>query len=260
MKRLLAFIIAAITVFSMVACGGKNEMENENVEADIKLEESIEQEKEDKTEEKEDKTEDKTSQKENNKKEEEKKPSSDKNTSSEKPSAPAEDKKPEQKPEVKPEEKPAVTPEPEKKPETVPEEKPAQTSKTAGNILLDDFKKRASGSSALSIAEGIATNSIIPFMTGAMPVEPGYLAGFDNAEITGFKEGASFGPMIGSVPFIGYVFILEDGTDAASFISNLKSNANLRWNICVEAEEMVAGSSGNKVFFVMCNKDLNAEE
>ncbi len=252
MKRLLALLIAVLTVFSMAACGGKNENEKENIEADAKVEETIEQEKEDKAEE----TEDKTANKENNKKEEEKKPSSDKNTSSEKPSASAEDKKPE----VKPEEKPAVTPEPEKKPETVPEEKPAQTSKTAGNILLDDFKKRASGSSALSIAEGIATNSIIPFMAGAMPVEPGYLAGFDNAEITGFKEGASFGPMIGSVPFIGYVFILEDGTDASAFISNLKSNANLRWNICVEAEEMVAGSSGNKVFFVMCNKDLNAEE
>ena len=76
----------------------------------------------------------------------------------------------------------------------------------------------------------------------------------DNAEITGFKNGATFGPMIGSIPFIGYVFELEDGVSASDFIANLKKNANLRWNICVEAEEMVAGSSGNKVFFVMCPK------
>ena len=54
--------------------------------------------------------------------------------------------------------------------------------------------------------------------------------------------------MIGSIPFVGYVFVLEDGTDKTEFISNLKENANLRWNICVEAEEMVTGVAGNKVF------------
>ena len=92
-----------------------------------------------------------------------------------------------------------------------------------------------------------------------MEVEPGLLQGFDNAEIKGFKEGAVFMPMIGTIPFIGYVFTLEDGTDASSFISKLKSNANLRWNICTTADEMVAGSVGNKVFFVMCPTEF-AEE
>ena len=92
------------------------------------------------------------------------------------------------------------------------------------------------------------------------PVEEGFLAGFGNTEIKGFKEGAMFAPVIGSVPFVGYVFFLEDNADASAFISTLKANADLRWNICVEAEEMVAGNVGNKVFFVMCNKDLNAEE
>jgi len=91
-------------------------------------------------------------------------------------------------------------------------------------------------------------------MAGAMEVEPGLLSGFDNAEITGFKSGAVFQPMIGSIAFIGYVFELEDGVSASDFIATLKKNANLRWNICVEAEEMVAGSSQNKVFFVMSPK------
>ena len=85
-----------------------------------------------------------------------------------------------------------------------------------------------------------------------MGIEPGMQMGFDNAEITGFSEGALFAPMIGTIPFIGYVFILEDGADVDAFKETLKSNANPRWNICTEAEETVVESVDNKVFFVMC--------
>jgi len=149
-------------------------------------------------------------------------------------------------------------PEENKKPQEETKPQP-ETPKTVGNILLADFKSKASSSSALSIAEALIGNDIIPFMGGAMEVEPGLLQGFDNAEIKGFKEGAVFMPMIGTIPFIGYVFTLEDGTEASSFIANLKANANLRWNICTTADEMVAGSVGNKVFFVMCPTEF-AEE
>ena len=114
-------------------------------------------------------------------------------------------------------------------------------------------------SGALSIAEALCANSVVPYSLAAMEVEPGLLQGFDNAEIKGFKEGAVFMPMIGTHPFIGYVFVLEDGADTQSFISNLKSNANLRWNICTTADEMVAGSVGNKVFFVMCPSSFEQE-
>lgn len=163
-----------------------------------------------------------------------------------------------------PQENVQTKPQENKNPEqTTKPEQPAkpepEAPKTVGNILLADFKSKASSSSALSIAEALIGNEIIPFMGGAMEVEPGLLQGFDNAEIKGFKEGAVFMPMIGTIPFIGYVFTLEDGTDAASFISKLKSNANLRWNICTTADEMVAGSVGNKVFFVMCPTEF-AEE
>ena len=157
----------------------------------------------------------------------------------------------EAKPEVKPEAKPEV------KPETKPEEKP-QTSQTVGNTLLSEFKAKAgSHSSAVSLAEALASNSVLQQVNcGAMPVEPGFLTGFDNAEIKGFKEGAMFAPMIGTIPFVGYVFTLEDGVNASDFISTLKASANLRWNICTTADEMVAGSSGNKVFFVMSPKSF----
>ena len=126
----------------------------------------------------------------------------------------------------------------EKKPETV------------GEILYADFKKDSEGS-ALEVAQRIIENEIIPFMGGTMPIEPGLLSGFDNAEITGFKEGASFGPMMGTIPFIGYIFVLEDGADVESFKTTLKDNANLRWNICTEAEELTVENEGNTVFFLM---------
>ena len=125
-----------------------------------------------------------------------------------------------------------------------------------GNTLLAEFKKKASSMGTEELANALVTSPAIKFMGGAMPVEEGLLSGFDNAEIKGFKSGAVFMPMIGSIPFIGYVFELENDADVSGFISNLKKNANMRWNICVEAEEMVTGSVGNKVFFVMCPTSL----
>ena len=121
---------------------------------------------------------------------------------------------------------------------------------TVGKVLLQAFKSNQDGT-ALEVAERIITNKCIPFMGGAMEVEPGLLTGFDNAEITGFKEGAMFSPMIGTIPFVGYIFEVEDGTDVDAFMETLKDNANLRWNICTEAEELTLGREGNKVFFLM---------
>ena len=221
MKKLLALLLAMVMVLSLVACG---KTETPAVDDDTTIStDNVQTEDKDTTDETKDETKDEI-------KEEEKKPDG------------------------KQEEKPQETPvKPEEKPEEKPAEKPVETPKTVGNNLLNIFKANASGS-AYSVAEKIIEKGNLPFMAGAMEVEPGFLNGFDNAEITGFKSGASFGPMIGSIAFIGYVFELEDGVSASNFIKNLKQNANLRWNICVEAEEMVAGSSGNKVFFVMCPK------
>jgi len=135
-----------------------------------------------------------------------------------------------------------------------PEEPSAST---LGNTLLKEFNsKAASGMSVLEIADAIITSPSIAFAGGSTPIEEGLLSGFDNYEVKGFKSGAMFAPMIGSIPFVGYVFELDNSGDASSFISGLKSNANLRWNICSEAEEMVTGSKGNMVFFVMCPKSF----
>ncbi len=241
MKKLLAIILVFTIVVSLAACGKKA---NEDVEL---LDENVQIENETANDEvAEDKQEEVNEDKDTTKKPE--------NVQAQKP---AEKPQTQEKPVQKPEEKPAEQQQqkPAEKPIEKPAEKPVVT--TLGKTLLADFKtKAASGMSSQEIADGLLANPAIKFGGGAMPVEEGLLSGFDNAEIKGFKTGVMFAPMIGSIPFVGYVFELENATDAPSFIANLEKNANRRWNICVEADEMVTGSAGNKVFFVMCPTTL----
>ena len=142
---------------------------------------------------------------------------------------------------------------------TTKEDDKKEEAQTVGEILLDEFKDNPEGT-AQEIAERIIGNEIIPFMGGANPIEPGLLSGFDNAEITGFKEGCMFGPMMGTIPFVGYIFVLEDGADVDAFEETLEDNANLRWNICTEAEELTVESEGNTVFFLMSPKEFEEQQ
>lgn len=80
-----------------------------------------------------------------------------------------------------------------------------------------------------------------------MPVTPGYLNGFEE-EISGFNSGVMFSPMIGSIPFVGYIFETDAPDELAA---TLEEKAMLNWNICTTADEMVTAVSGNYVFFVM---------
>lgn len=80
-----------------------------------------------------------------------------------------------------------------------------------------------------------------------MEVEPGFLNGFE-AEITGFNNGVMFTPMIGTIPFVGYIFE-TDNTEL--LIDELETNASLNWNICTTADEMLVKAHDNYVFFVM---------
>lgn len=131
---------------------------------------------------------------------------------------------------------------------TEPATDPAPT--TVGTKLLADFKT-LTDKTPQEIADALLTNEEIQFMPATMPVEEGFLNGF-NEEIKGFEEGVMFGPAIGTIPFVGYIFTVADGGDVAAFVKTLEDNANLRWNICTEAEEMICEAEGNTVFFVMC--------
>ena len=130
-------------------------------------------------------------------------------------------------------------------PSAAPSETPAGES--MGQALLKDFTDRVNAEPALGaeeLAKALLENPVIEFTGDALPVEPGLL--------TGFAQGAMFAPMIGTIPFVGYVFVLEEGADAETFVQTLKDNADPRWNICTEADETIAEHVGNTVFFVMC--------
>lgn len=81
-------------------------------------------------------------------------------------------------------------------------------------------------------------------------VGPTYLAGF-NEEISGYKAAYAVAPMIGTIPFVSYVFEMEEGADVNAFVDTLTAQHNLRWNICTAADEMQCIVNGNYVFFVM---------
>lgn len=132
------------------------------------------------------------------------------------------------------------------------------TDGTAGELLLQDFQARITEDAAITpqdMADALLTNEMIKFAGMTLEVEAGYLTGFSN-EISGFEQGVMFSPMIGSIPFVGYIFTVADGEDVDAFVETLKTNADPRWNICTEAEETVVEASGNTVFFVMCPKSL----
>lgn len=124
---------------------------------------------------------------------------------------------------------------------------------TVGQILLKDFNSRVNDkSTTLSLAEGLISNSIIEFYGGVTPMEIGvYMPGLGEFDVSGYKECTSFGPMMSSIAFIGYIFELEEGTDADAFEKALSEHANPRWNVCVTADETTIDTNGRFVFFLM---------
>lgn len=122
---------------------------------------------------------------------------------------------------------------------------------SVGQTLLGEFKAMDASTDAYTMAETLIGHEMIQFMGGAMEIEPGLLSGFDNYEVTGFEKGAMFGPMMGSIAFVGYIFDLPEGADVDAFVTGLKDNANPRWQICVTADETIVETSGDKVFFLM---------
>ena len=134
-------------------------------------------------------------------------------------------------------------------------EAPAE-GETMGQTLLNAFKAEKAANpeiTAEELANILIANPVIQFMGGAMPVEPDtWLQGFNAETMGGFETGAMFGPMMGSIAFVGYVFELADGADVEAFKATLTEQANPRWQICVTAAETIVENIDNTVFFVMC--------
>ena len=109
---------------------------------------------------------------------------------------------------------------------------------------------KAEDATAESIANALAQNETLAFMAMAQKMEPGYLAGLTE-EVTDFEDCYFVGPAIGSIPFVAYVFDIADDADAAAFATKLEGLHDLRWNICVAADQMVTAVEGDLVFFIM---------
>ncbi len=123
---------------------------------------------------------------------------------------------------------------------------------TVGATLQNAFKEDAkAGKSCEDIAYNLSENKVVDFSPIVMEVEEGWLNGF-TSDITGFKKGYIVAPMIGSIPFVAYVF---ESDDPNALLESLKGAADPRWNICTEADETVYEVSGNLVFFAMVSNE-----
>lgn len=138
---------------------------------------------------------------------------------------------------------------------TTEEQPSASGSDTVAQTLLGEFMATIETTEDLEAVANTLSSSETLSVLGmmVMPVEEGWLNGFDE-EIAGFTQGYTFSPMIGSIPFVGYVFETED---AAALVETLKAHGQLNWNICTTADEMVVEASGNYVFFVMAPFSLD---
>ena len=99
----------------------------------------------------------------------------------------------------------------------------------------------------------LASDDLSELATDCVYIEEGYLNGFDD-EIKGFNQGIMFAPMIGTIPFVGYIFE-TDSPDA--LVDTLSEHAMLNWNICTVADEMVVKAVDNYVFFVMAPESFD---
>lgn len=133
---------------------------------------------------------------------------------------------------------------------------------TVGTTLAKIFEDQAKADPNLdltALGNTLMNDSGLLIDGEAAPVEPGLLMGFGNKEITGFSEGVMFAPVIGTIPFVGYLFRLDEGTDGDAFVQMLQDEANPRWNICTEADETVVRREGDLVFFVMCPQSMDED-
>lgn len=135
---------------------------------------------------------------------------------------------------------------------------------TFGAVIWNDFKtfideslKENKPVDAKAITTMFTTDENIPYMLIQEGLDPEYFAGFkEGFKPEGYVSGSRFAPMIGSIPFVGYVFELKEDTDVEAFMKELKDNSDPAWNICVEADQTVVGAYGRMVLFVMCPKSI----
>lgn len=119
---------------------------------------------------------------------------------------------------------------------------------TLGSQLVNQFQKHAKEESdPMEIAQKIIADDLAEISLDAESVESGWLNGFDE-DVTGFTKGVMIAPVIGSIPYVSYVFETDD---PEALVEELDEKHNMRWNICTEAEEKVSSIYENLVYYAM---------
>lgn len=124
---------------------------------------------------------------------------------------------------------------------------------TEGKLLSEEYaeifkEEIKNDKDILDIAKTISKNENIEFKAEVTELgKEDYLVGFNN-EIKGYKRVVQVAPMVSTIPFVLYIFEVEEAED---FAEKLKNEANPRWNICTEADEVLVEYDGNYVFMVM---------
>ena len=119
---------------------------------------------------------------------------------------------------------------------------------TLGSKLVNQFQKHAKEESdPMEIAQKIVADDLAEISLDAESVEPGWLNGFYE-NVTGFTKGVMIAPVIGSIPYVSYVFETDD---PEALVEELDEKHNMRWNICTEAEEKVSSIYENLVYYAM---------
>ena len=129
--------------------------------------------------------------------------------------------------------------------------------KSVARTLTKQFKEEIKNEKDIEkVAASIAKNEVLEIEVdvAAMKKED-YISGFQT-EIKGFDKVVTIRPFIGTIPFLAYIFEVDD---AEAFAEKLKSNADLRWNICTEADDMEVAVVDHYVFFVMAPKSFEQE-
>lgn len=122
--------------------------------------------------------------------------------------------------------------------------KPSTLSEKIDSVFVENIKDT---DDIFELAQSIKDNIDVAYNLDISYVNPGYLPGFVQ-DITGFEEGVLIAPVVGTIPFVCYIF----KTDNIEVLkSNLEKFADMRWNICTEADEQIINSKGNYVLFAM---------
>ena len=143
-------------------------------------------------------------------------------------------------------------------PTTAPTEPAApETLSEKVKVAFAELVKANAGKTGEEIAEMLIADELLADreMFTTNHIDASWMIGFDETFAPeAFKKATSMEQSNFGV-FLGYVFELNEGTDAAAFAAYLKEHADMNWNR-YPADQIIAHNEGNLVLLVMCAENV----